>query len=91
MMDQCQSIAKAKKRPSTLPQPIEDFCTSKLFFEKTWLSLIMFLVDITASSGEKLSVAFAVKLSVQSLERNWSHSARFSGRITSSKISADKA
>ena len=55
----------------------QHFCTSKLFFEETRLSLMMFLVDITASSGEKLSVAFEVKLSVQSLERNWSHSARF--------------
>ena len=30
------------------------FCTSKLFFEETRFSLIMFLVDITASSGETI-------------------------------------
>ena len=61
--------------------------TSKLFFEETWLSFIKFLVDFTA----KLSVAFAVKLSVQSLERNCFHSARFPGTITSSMFSSDKA
>ena len=50
------------------------FCTSK----GPALSLMMFLVSMTTSSGEKMSVAFAVKLSVQSLECNLSHSARFS-------------
>ena len=69
----------------------QHFWTSKLFFKKSRLSLIMFLVSITASSGENVSVAFAVKLSVQSRERNWYHSARFSVRITSSKFSSDEA
>ena len=68
------------------------FYTSKFFFEETRLSLLScFLRALQQVLGKKLSVALAVKLSVQSLQRNWSHSARFLGIITSSKFSSDKA
>ena len=53
----------------------QHLCTSKLFFEETRLSLSCFLWTVQQVLGDKLSVSFTVKLSVQSLERNWSHSA----------------
>ena len=65
--------------------------SAHLFFEETRLSLFMLLLGITASSGKKMSVAFAVKSSVESSERNCWRSARFSGRIKSSKIFSAKA
>ena len=53
--------------------------------------LSCFLWTLQQVLGKKLLVAFALKLTVQYLERNWSPLACSSGTITSSKFSPDKA
>ena len=58
--------------------------TSELFFEEARLSLIMLSAFYTICSGEIIATASAVKLSTQSFDRNFCHSALISGLIQSS-------
>ena len=57
-------------------------CTHELFFEKPGFSLVFFVL-VTAHSGKETSGCISSELSLQSFDRNRSHSDFISGRIQS--------